>query len=61
MPHSRHIFYDASGRRKRRLRRAMWAFGALVVLAVSLFVLSIIEVKPQPLLDFAVERPAMRA
>jgi cellulose synthase/poly-beta-1,6-N-acetylglucosamine synthase-like glycosyltransferase/peptidoglycan/xylan/chitin deacetylase (PgdA/CDA1 family)/spore germination protein YaaH len=51
------IFYDASGRRRRRFRLAQVAFAALVLLAGILFVGSILDVLPQPPLPFAVERP----
>ncbi|MEG3086823.1 polysaccharide deacetylase family protein [Sphingomonas sp. PB4P5] len=54
------IFYDASGRRRRRFRLAQAAFAALVLLAAVLFVGSIVNVLPQPALPFAVERPPVR-
>lgn len=53
------IFYDASGRRRRRFRLAQAAFAALVLLAGILFAGSILDVLPQPPLPFAVERPPM--
>jgi peptidoglycan-N-acetylglucosamine deacetylase len=55
----RPIFYDASGRRRRRFRLAQFAFVALVLLATVLFVGSILAVVPQPALPFAVERPPL--
>jgi peptidoglycan-N-acetylglucosamine deacetylase len=53
------VFYDVSGRRRRRFRLAQFAFAALVLLAAILFVGSILAVVPQPPLPFAVERPSL--
>ncbi|WP_420141570.1 glycosyltransferase [Sphingomonas sp.] len=58
-PHAAPVFYDASGRRRRRFRLAMLAFVALLVLALGLFAVSILEVLPPPQLPFAVERASL--
>ena len=56
----RPIFYDASGRRKRRFTFAVVAFVLLVVLAASVFVVSIGAVPAAPLLPVQAEHPALR-
>ena len=56
----RPIFYDASGRRRRRFRLAVAAFVALIVLAVVLFVVSIGAVPSAPLLAVQTDRPVMK-
>ncbi|HWW63587.1 MAG TPA: glycosyltransferase [Sphingomonadaceae bacterium] len=55
----RPIFFDASGRRRRRFALAVAAFILLVLLAGGIFAASIMAVAPQPELPFAVERPPM--
>ena len=57
--HDQPIFFDASGRRRRRFALALIAFVLLVLLAVAAFFGSIVEVEPQPPLPFEVERPAI--
>ncbi|MEI5686994.1 polysaccharide deacetylase family protein [Sphingomonas kyungheensis] len=54
------IFYDASGRRKRRFTLGVVAFVALLVLSVAVFAVSIGAVPRAPLLPVEVERPALR-
>ena len=54
------IFYDPSGRRRRRFAAAVIAFVALVLLSLVLFVGSIIETPPGKPLPFEVERPPVR-
>ncbi|ARR54059.1 polysaccharide deacetylase [Rhizorhabdus wittichii DC-6] len=56
---SRPIFYDASGRRRRRFALAIAAFALLLLLSAVAFFGSIIRVTPQPPLPFEVERPAI--
>ncbi len=56
----RPIFYDASGRRRQRFRLAVAAFVALILLAVSLFVLSIGAVPVAPLLAVQADRPVLK-
>ncbi|MBS0480017.1 MAG: polysaccharide deacetylase, partial [Proteobacteria bacterium] len=51
------VFYDPSGRRRRRFALGVAAFGALILLAVILFAVSIGVVPAQPLLPFSAERP----
>src|SRR6186713_2919612 len=55
------IFYDPSGRRRRRFHGAVAAFVLLLVLAITVFVASILAVIPNAQLPFVVERPSMRA
>ena len=55
------VFYDSSGRRRRRFLLAIVAFVALLVLAAGVFAASILAVPTPPELPFAVERPAMSA
>ena len=55
------VFYDASGRRKRRFTLGVVAFVALVVLAVAVFAVSIGAVPVAPLLPVDVERPVLRS
>ena len=57
----RPIFFDASGRRRRRFAAALIAFVLLVFLAVAAFFGSIVQVVPQPPLPFEVERPPIAA
>ena len=57
----RPIFFDVSGRRRRRFRVAIVAFVALLLLAGVAFAATILGVAPQPQLPFAVERPATTA
>lgn len=54
------IFYDMSGRRKRRMRLAMWAFVLLIIVFIIAIIASVLDVRPQPLLNFEVERTDMR-
>ena len=56
----RPIFYDASGRRRRRFRLAVAAFVALIVLAATVFVVSIGAVPSAPLLAVQTDRPALK-
>jgi len=53
----RPIFYDASGKRRRRFAIAVSAFVALVVLAAGLFVASVVTISNEAPLPFAPERP----
>jgi cellulose synthase/poly-beta-1,6-N-acetylglucosamine synthase-like glycosyltransferase/peptidoglycan/xylan/chitin deacetylase (PgdA/CDA1 family)/spore germination protein YaaH len=53
----RSVFYDASGRRRRRFLLAIIAFFVLVALAITAFAATIVDVVPQTALPFAVERP----
>ena len=55
--HDQPIFFDASGRRRRRFALALIAFVLLVLLSIAAFFGSIVEVEPQPPLPFEVERP----
>lgn len=55
----RPIFYDASGRRRRRFALAIGAFALLLLLSAAAFFGSIVSVAPQPPLPFEVERPAI--
>ena len=54
------VFYDVSGRRKRRFTLGVVAFVLLLVLAVSLFAVSIGAVPAAPLLPVEVERPVLK-
>jgi peptidoglycan/xylan/chitin deacetylase (PgdA/CDA1 family)/spore germination protein YaaH len=56
---SRPIFYDPSGRRRRRFAVAVAAFAMLLLLAVGVFAASIVAVPPQGQLPFEIERPAL--
>lgn len=51
----RAVFYDVSGRRRRRFRLATLAFAALLLLAAIAFAGTIVEVTPQSQLPFQVE------
>ncbi len=53
------IFYDSSGRRRRRFLLAVLAFVALIILAAGVFVASIVAVPSPPELPFKVERAPM--
>ncbi|WP_157217296.1 polysaccharide deacetylase family protein [Flavisphingomonas formosensis] len=53
----RPIFYDASGKRRRRFAVAVFAFVALAILAVSLFVTSVVTISSETPLPFEPERP----
>lgn len=55
------IFYDASGRRRRRFAFAIVAFVLLLVLAAGIFTVSIAEVARAPLLPIESEHPALRS
>jgi cellulose synthase/poly-beta-1,6-N-acetylglucosamine synthase-like glycosyltransferase/spore germination protein YaaH len=55
------IFYDASGRRRRRFAFAVAAFVLLIVLAVGIFTVSVAEVARAPLLPIEAEHPALRS
>jgi len=52
------IFYDASGRRRRRFALGVAAFVALLLISVIALVVSIGAVPRPPLLPFAAEHPA---
>lgn len=54
------VFYDASGRRKRRFTLAVVAFVLLLVLSVAMFAVSIGAVPVAPLLPVEVERPPLQ-
>ncbi|GAA4777103.1 glycosyltransferase [Stakelama sediminis] len=54
------VFYDASGRRKRRFLIAVIAFIALLILAAAVFFVSVGAVPNAPLLPFRSEAQAMR-
>ncbi|MBI0475126.1 glycosyltransferase [Sphingomonas sp. MA1305] len=56
----RPIFYDASGRRKRRFTFAVAAFVLLLLLALSVFAVSIGAVPAAPLLPVQAEHPTLR-
>ncbi|WP_267395508.1 MULTISPECIES: polysaccharide deacetylase family protein [unclassified Sphingomonas] len=55
----RPIFYDASGRRRRRFSVGVGAFVALLVLSLAVFAVSIGAVPSAPLLPVEPERPAL--
>ena len=57
----RPIFYDASGRRRRRFALGIAAFAALLLLAVAVFAVSIGAVPAAPLLPVAPEHPALKS
>ena len=57
----RPIFYDASGRRRRRFALGIAAFAALLILAVAVFGVSIGAVPAAPLLPVAPEHPALKS
>ncbi|WP_375395952.1 polysaccharide deacetylase family protein [uncultured Sphingomonas sp.] len=57
----RPIFYDASGRRRRRFALGIAAFVALLVLAVAVFGVSIGAVPAPPLLPVTAEHPALKS
>jgi peptidoglycan-N-acetylglucosamine deacetylase len=61
MSDARPVFYDQSGRRRRRFNFGVASFVALLLLAGIAFAISVFEVKPQPLLPMQVERPNLRA
>ncbi|WP_374944436.1 polysaccharide deacetylase family protein [Sphingomonas sp.] len=54
------VFFDASGRRRRRFAGAVAAFFGLLVLAVAVFAASIGAVPAAPLLPVNPEHPALR-
>ena len=56
----RPVFYDASGRRRRRFLGALVAFVLLALLAITALAATILHVVPQSQLPFAVERPELR-
>jgi len=56
----RPVFYDASGRRRRRFRLGIAAFVLLLLLAAAAFAASILAVVPQPQLPFATEHAPLR-
>ena len=51
------VFYDVSGRRKRRFTFGIAAFALLVLLSIAVFVVSIGGVPAAPLLPVDAERP----
>jgi cellulose synthase/poly-beta-1,6-N-acetylglucosamine synthase-like glycosyltransferase/peptidoglycan/xylan/chitin deacetylase (PgdA/CDA1 family)/spore germination protein YaaH len=53
------VFYDPSGRRRRRFTLGVIAFVALLVLSAAVFAVSIGIVPAQPLLPFDAEHPGM--
>lgn len=53
------VFYDASGRRKRRFTLGVLAFIVLLILSVAAFAVSIGAVPAAPLLPVEVERPVV--
>ncbi|MES2097187.1 MAG: glycosyltransferase [Pseudomonadota bacterium] len=53
------VFYDPSGRRRRRFRLGVIAFVALLVLSAAAFAASVGIVPAQPLLPFEAEHPGM--
>jgi cellulose synthase/poly-beta-1,6-N-acetylglucosamine synthase-like glycosyltransferase/peptidoglycan/xylan/chitin deacetylase (PgdA/CDA1 family)/spore germination protein YaaH len=55
----RPIFYDSSGRRRRRFAFAAVVFALLLALSIGIFTASIVEVTPQIQLPFQVERPPL--
>ncbi|HEX7657399.1 MAG TPA: glycosyltransferase [Sphingomonas sp.] len=54
------VFYDASGRRRRRFRVAVIAFAALILLSLAIFIASIGAVPSAPLLPIRPENAAFR-
>ncbi|WP_419814850.1 glycosyltransferase [Glacieibacterium sp.] len=60
LPGDRPVFFDASGRRRRRFILAVLAFVLLAVLAVAAFAVTILAVVPQAQLPFTVEGPTLR-
>jgi len=58
---ARPVFYDATGKRRRRFAVAVIAFVLLILLSISLFAASIIKVPVQPPLPFEAERPPVHA
>ncbi|WCT75392.1 glycosyltransferase [Sphingomonas naphthae] len=55
------VFYDPSGRRRRRFTVSVVAFVALLLLAIAIFVGSIVETPAGRPLPFEVERPPVRS
>jgi cellulose synthase/poly-beta-1,6-N-acetylglucosamine synthase-like glycosyltransferase/peptidoglycan/xylan/chitin deacetylase (PgdA/CDA1 family)/spore germination protein YaaH len=55
------VFYDASGRRRRRFTLGVFAFVALLLLSIAVFAASIGMVPTAPLLPIEPEHPALRA
>ncbi len=55
------VFYDASGRRRRRFTLGVLAFVALLLLSIVVFAASIGMVPSAPLLPIEPEHPALRA
>ncbi len=54
------VFYDASGRRRRRFAAAVAAFAALLVIAVAILAVSVGAVPAAPLLPVVAERAALK-
>ena len=54
------VFYDPSGRRRRRFALAVAAFVGLVLLSIGIFIVSIVETPAGEPLPFEVERPPVR-
>ena len=54
------VFYDASGRRRRRFAIAIAAFAGLIVLASAVFALSVGVMPRAPLLPIQPEHPALK-
>lgn len=54
------VFYDPSGRRRRRFALAVAAFILLLILSVAAFIVSVGAVPSQPLLPLDAERPNLR-
>ena len=54
------VFYDASGRRKRRFTLGVVAFVLLLLLSIAMFAVSIGAVPVAPLLPVEVERPPLQ-
>ena len=54
------VFYDATGRRRRRFLVAAVAFALLLVLAVAAFAATVLDVVPQSALPFHAERAQLR-
>lgn len=55
------VFYDPSGRRRRRFRFGLFAFVLLLILSVAAFVSTIVAVLPQARLPFDAEHESLRA